>query len=253
MTVESWRFASSCTDLPVKQRIPGPWTVGRLAAISNRTRTSVTREIAAGMADEIAALAVAGCPMVEVEEALGEIPGDASSERELFHEAHVRMLDGVGEDRPHLSLALAGAVPDEVARVLFELPYHSYVLDLVTAPGNWRLVAEAPADRGIVCGIADAASPTLDAAETILWAAALAASGGRTAERVGVAPSGGMLKLRREHARRKIEVLGEAARVGSMGPVNEIAKALVPEPGTSRLPLLRVTWEAATAAGLSVG
>jgi hypothetical protein len=62
-----------------------------------------------------------------------------------------------------------------------------------------------------------------------------------------------MLNLRREHARRKVEVLGEAARVGSMGPVNEIAKALVPEPGASRLPLLRITWEAATAAGLSVG
>jgi methionine synthase II (cobalamin-independent) len=134
--------------------------------------------------------------------------------------------------------------------ILLELPYRSYLVDLVRSPDNWRLVAEAPPERGIICGIADAASPTLDAAETIIWAAALAASGGRSPERVGVAPSGGMLGLRRERARRKIEVLGEAVRVASMGPVAQVASALVADPGASRFPGLRATWEAATAAGV---
>jgi 5-methyltetrahydropteroyltriglutamate--homocysteine methyltransferase len=249
MSIDGWRFASSCTSLPVKQRIPGPYTVGRLAATNQRTRSSVTRELAASVAAEIAALTAAGCPMVEVEEVLDGAFGEAPGEQDLFGEVHARMTDDLGRDRPHLSLALQGAVPRQAGSFLFALPYHSYVLDLVSAPDNWHLVAAAPADRGIVCGIADAASPALDAAETIIWAAALA-SQGRSADRVGVAPNGSMAGLRREHARRKIEVLGEAVRVASMGPVSEVAIALVPSPGTSRIASLRAVWEAASAAGL---
>jgi hypothetical protein len=189
--------------------------------------------------------------MVQVDEDACAEVGDSPVEQQLLNEAHRRMLRGFdGDDAPHLCLAVSGGPVGAALPIVLGLPYRSYLVDVVRSPDNWRLVAEAPPDRGIICGIADASSPGLDAAETMIWAAALTASGGRSPDRVGMATSGGMLGLRRERARRKIEVLGEAVRVASMGPVAQIARALVPDPGSSRFPGLRTTWEAATAAGL---
>ena len=82
-------------------------------------------------------------------------------------------------------------------RILFDAPYLSYLFDLVAGPQNWRLIAAAPAERGIVCGIADAGSPDPDDPGLVAWAGRYAASmRGRGGDRVGLSTSASLEWLR---------------------------------------------------------
>jgi methionine synthase II (cobalamin-independent) len=249
-TLEAWRFADGCTDFPVKQRLPGPYTLGWVCHPTADGREAATLAFADGLAQELAALARAGCPMVQIDEDLAGAVGDSATEGRLFLDAQRRLLSGT-DDGMHRCLAVTAASAAAASRVLFEAPYQSYLVDLVRAPDNWRIVAGAPPDRGVICAVADASSPQLDSPETLIWAAALAAGRERSPDRVGIAPSGGMLGLRRERARRKIEVMGEAVRAARLGPLGEVARSLVPAPALSRIESLRDVWAAAAAAGLT--
>ena len=80
------------------------------------------------------------------------------------------------------------------------------------------------------------------------WAAAWAAEGSQGRERVGLAPNASLRLVSRHFARRKIERLGEAVQVGLMGPLDEVAKALDPDPLQSRMEPLKRLAEAVAAA-----
>ena len=68
-----------------------------------------------------------------------------------FADAHRRLVDGT--EGVHCSLALTGGNLDGAGpATFFDLAYASYAFDLIAGPDNWRLIAQAPADRGIVCG-----------------------------------------------------------------------------------------------------
>jgi hypothetical protein len=82
----------------------------------------------------------------------------------------------------------------------------------------------------------------------MVWAMAWAASGGRTGDRIGVAPNGSLRSLGRHETRRKIEQMGEAVRIASMGPLQEVAEALDPAPLKTRRAPLRLLAEAVEAA-----
>jgi hypothetical protein len=80
------------------------------------------------------------------------------------------------------------------------------------------------------------------------WAMAWAAAGERGSDRVGIAPNGSLGRLDRLAAKRKIERLGETIRIASMGPLQDVAEALDPDPWSSKMAELRALAEAVAAA-----
>jgi methionine synthase II (cobalamin-independent) len=174
-----------------------------------------------------AALFHAGAPVVQLaEDELTAIGADDYGRRALAAEAFDRATAGlVG----HLSLSVAGGNADRAGPGLFfDAPFASYIFDLINGPDNWRLITQAPHDRGIVCGVADARSDAPDDEAVMIWAARYAASSeGRGVERVGLAPSAGLELLPRAVARRKIEGLAEAARKAGL-PTADLAGAIDP-------------------------
>ena len=226
LTVDGWRAAAGLTERAVKQALPGPYSLTRALP---RTAGAKARQRAAlaaadGLRAEALALAAAGCPLVEIEEAEAHRIGADETERRLFAAAHRRLADGF--EATHLSLSIVGGSAWEAgAATILDPPYASLAVDLVAGPDNWRLVAAAAGDRGIIAG---ALSPQLDGEdgpEILLWAANYAAStGGRGSARVGLGTAGGLGALRWEQAIVKLERLGHAVRIASM-PAGEAQAA----------------------------
>lgn len=195
-------------ELPVKLAVEGPWAAGGPGGAI---------EAAGALRSGLAALAEAGCPVVEVHEPAATLPSDDAG-RAAFAAAHRALLAGL-PDGLHASLAITGG--DAIAlgaEALFAAPYLSHFFDLVAGPESWRLVAVAPPDRGIVAGVGDASGRRRTRIEDVAWAAGYAASTqGRGMDRVGVAPSESLAGLSPERARAIIDLLGEAARTIAEG------------------------------------
>ena len=145
----------------------------------------------------------------------------------------MRLLDGV--DGTHLSLAITGGSADAAGvDTILAAPYASLAVDLIAGPDNWRLVADAPGDIGIVCGALSPAADGDDGPEVLLWAAAYAAStGGRGPDRVGLATASSIAGLPWPDATRKIERIGAAARLAE-APAREAVSSLDPRAVSSR-------------------
>lgn len=243
ITLGDWRFAASATERPVKQCLVGPYSLGRLADAGDVGRETLTLAAAEALREELRSLLEAGVPVVQVDEyALITVGRDDDAERTLFRQAMRRLTEGLG-DIGHLSLAVTMGSAEHVgADTLFDAPFRSYLFDLIAGPDNWRLVAQAPAERGVVCGVADARSTRPDGLEVMVWAAHYAASTkGRGLERVGLAPSTGLEYLPRDRAKAKIETLGRAAKLAA-GPRSELIEGLDPRavaPGGHRPPRAR--------------
>jgi hypothetical protein len=136
------------------------------------------------------------------------------------------MLQGV---EGHVTLAILGgdawaAGPE----LVYDAAFASYLYDLVAGPDNWRLAAKAPADRGLILGVADARDGKPDAEPVMIWAARYGASlQGRGLQRVGLAPSAGLERLPRDAALAKLRALAEAARKAGLPP-DELAASVDP-------------------------
>lgn len=220
LTVAAWTFAAAAAEgVPVKQCLPGPFSLGRRFAETEAGRSDLTLAFADVLAAELVDLAAAGCPFVQIDEDAAVTIGADLAERTLFRDAQARLLAGLDDvstgGRPHSSLAISGGNADAAGPdTIFAAPYDSYLFDLIAGPDNWRLVTVAPAERGIVLGVADARSPATDEREVVVWAVAYAAaSRGRGEARIGIAPSGSLAGLPRAAARAKIERLGEIVRL----------------------------------------
>ncbi|MEA2538277.1 MAG: hypothetical protein QOF11_2511 [Chloroflexota bacterium] len=233
LTVEAWTFAAdAAAGVPVKQGLPGPYSLGRRFAQREAARADLTLTLAEALAGELVDLAGAGCPYIQVDEDGAATIGTDPVERALFRDAQARLLAGLARPgaRPHLSLAIGGGNADAAGpETVFSVPYDSHFFDLIAGPDNWRLVTAAPAERGIVLGVADARSAEPDERELIVWAVAYAAaSQGRGEVRIGIAPSGSLAGLPRAAARAKIERLGEVVRLIERRAEEPIAASLDP-------------------------
>ena len=114
------------------------------------------------------------------------------------------------------------------AATILEPPYASLAVDLIAGPDNWRLVRATPGDRGIVCGALSPREGSDDGPETLLWAAAYAASsGGRGPSRVGLATASSLAGLPWPVAARKLDRLADAARIAVL-PREERLRAMDP-------------------------
>lgn len=218
--VERWRSTQSLTQRAVKQALPGPISFGGGEAT------------VAALVEAVAALAEAGCPLVEVEETAVDRLADEQGRRE-FRAAHERLLSSV--TGTHLSLSIVGGSPDPDAwAMVLELPYSSIAVDLIAGPDNWNLLTRWAGDRGVIAGVESAAKVD-EPKEVLLWAAHYAAStGGRGIDRVGLGSAGSWANLTWAAAVRKMRLLGEAARLATMPPGEDLARSLDPRGVSSR-------------------
>jgi methionine synthase II (cobalamin-independent) len=238
--VESWRLADAIVrglvaeshlEPPVvKACIVGPYSIGRRVdarLTGGRARTDATLAAAEQLNVELRGLFEAGVMVVQVQEdALTQVDAGAEHERTLAADGFGRLLEGISG---HVSLAVTGGNAEQAGpKILFDAPFASYLFDLISGPDNWRLIAAAPGDRGIICGVADTRTSAPDAEAVMIWAARYAASlGGRGPERVGLAPAAGLEALSREVARSKLAGLAEAARKAAL-PDDELMTQLDP-------------------------
>ena len=203
--VAAWRGAAERAGGLVKAVVLGPATSGRPVATVRA---------------ELAALADAGCRWIEIHEPVAttlDAGADPDAARR-FADDHVALTRDLGD--VHLSLAVTGGSAEAAGiPTLLAGAYASLAIDLIEGPGNWALAVAAPGDRGIVCGALPARAGSDDGPETLIWAAGYAAStGGRGLDRVGLATSGSMAALSWDVAARKVQRLGEAARLVTASP-----------------------------------
>lgn len=218
--VDRWRATAALTDRPVKQALVGPYSMGQEIAGRARSRAGDVPAAVVAIHADLLALAAAGCPIIEIQEPAAVEIGADPARRASFRTAQQRLLDGVV--CPHLSLAITGGDADAAGiDTLLAAPYASLAVDLIAGPDNWRLVAAAPGDRGIICGALSAEGTVDDRIEILLWAAGYAASTrGRGPARVGLATASSLAGLPWEAALRKLAILGEAARLADL-PADE--------------------------------
>jgi hypothetical protein len=230
--VARWEFASTASSGPVKAVLLGPFSAARSAARSPGGASPVSADdLAEQLRAAIAALAAAGCVLVEIAEPdAGAIATDPTAAA-TFAAAHARLIDG--SEGIHASLALpAGNLDGTPPAVLFDLAYASYAFDLIGGPDNWRLIVQAPTDRGIVCG-AQGLLPGADTTrEVLVWAAHYAAStNGRGLARVGLAnaPLAEHDQLpSRSEVLRRLGIVAEASRIAAVESAEEMAGLLDP-------------------------
>lgn len=238
--VDAWRRADATirdltTELEpgiqpplVKACVIGPYSAvrgGSKATAAERARA--TFRAAESVHSLVEALFEAGAPVVQIAE--DELTHVAATDHDEIALAAGALRRATQDLSGHISLSVAGGNADACgAALFFDLSVASYAFDLIHGPDNWRLITQAPRDRGIVCGVADARTAGPDAEAVLIWAARYAASSnGRGLERVGLAPSAGLEHLPREAARAKLEALAEAARKAGL-PAAELAKQIDP-------------------------
>ncbi len=222
LVVARWRAAAEAVATPAKAVLLGPWS-----AAAGDARRSV--ELAERLRSTVLALAEAGCPFVEIVEpdalAIATDPAAAGA----FAAAQRRLVDGT--EGVHCSLALSGGNHDGVPPgALFDAGYASFAFDLIAGPDDWRLIAQAPADRGIVCGALGLAVGADETREVLVWAAHYAAStNGRGLVRVGLAnaPAAGNAEPpTRAEVLRKLAIVAEAGRIAAVESAQEMAGLL---------------------------
>lgn len=225
--VDGWVATAAAADRAVKQIIAGPYSLGWAISSDVQDRDGFTMALAEALNHELRALAEAGCAMVQVDEPAAVRVGGSPAERLRFTEAGRRLLDGVGT---HVSLAILGGDAEAAGpETIFAPPYASYLFDLIDGPDNWRLIAQAPGERGIVCGVVPPARLLTIGPETIVWAAHYAAStGGRGLDRVGLATTGSLAGLEWPDALERLELLGRSVAMAGQTSPEELGKALDP-------------------------
>jgi methionine synthase II (cobalamin-independent) len=238
ITVADWRWADTAMDQLVKQVVIGPYTMARLAEPGPVPRGVLALGLAEALNQELRALAQAGCPLIQIDEGALTTIGDDEAEWQLYEETQRRLTAGL--DDHHLSLGLyRGAVHPAGHRSILDGPYHSYLFDAYGGPDAWRFAFAVPAELGLVVGALDAATSVRDETEVMVWAMAWAADADRTTDRIGIASNGSLRAIGRHPTRRKCELMGEAVRIASMGPLQEVAEALDPTPLESKMAELR--------------
>ena len=220
--VEAWSAAAALTERPVKETLAGPYSGARLASDPDQAAA----EAAESMTELLQTLVAAGCPFIEIDEPDAVLIRDDATERARFVAAHRRLTrDFTGA---HLSLVVRGGNADTAgSATFFDLPYNSYAFDLIYGPDNWRLVTDAPVDRGIVCAALSPEPDGDESPEPLVWAAHYAASG-RGLDRVGLANAPGLERVAWDVATGKLQCVAKAASLAALPSRDALARALDP-------------------------
>ena len=220
--VEAWlRAAEVGSELEpprsAKVRLLGPYSLARALAADPAAPGNLADELSEILNARLRELVEAGCPLVQVDEPDLVRVGADDAERRRFTAAQHRLLDGV---EAHAMLAIVGGNADAAgASTIFDAPYASLLVDLIAGPDNWNLVRQAPADRGIVCGVVPGDADRRVDVPVIVWAAGYAASAnGRGLDRVGLSTAGSLAALSWDEAERRMRLLAAGADLATADP-----------------------------------
>ena len=212
VTIDDWGFASSISDVPVKQVITGPYSLVKLSRNEHyTTERDLVLDVARVLNQEAFELEAAGCSYIQFDEPAAvhhPTRADASRDFDLLAEAADILTNGLAvttEIRTYF-----GSV-QEPPEDFFALPFRVFGLDLVDGNGNWDLVKQFPGGRTLAAGLVDGRNADLEPEES------LAGDIRRLlefvpAEQLQVTPSCGLGRLPRDRAEAKLVRLVRAVR-----------------------------------------
>ncbi|MEE9199550.1 MAG: methylcobamide--CoM methyltransferase [Dehalococcoidia bacterium] len=202
MTVRDYQFATTCTSLPVKAILTGPYTLAKLSRTDHHPGLlELALELAEALRQETLALEGAGASLVQFDE-----PAIVRNKEdwELFQQVIERLTEGLSVKR--LLYTWFGDATDLPG--FFQLPFHGFGLDFVWGPANFDLLKGFPADKELGLGIVDARNVKLETveylAQTIRDTMRYVSSG-----RIYLNPSCGLDYLPRETAFAKLKRMVE--------------------------------------------
>jgi 5-methyltetrahydropteroyltriglutamate--homocysteine methyltransferase len=204
--IDEWRFASDVASRPIKQVIPGPFTLASLSLDEHYgdIRT-LTFAVAEALAEEVRALQMAGCREVQIDEPsacyAGEHIGDAR-----------RALDAI-LDATTMKKTLwfyFGRVAEPLSHYL-DASVDQIGVDVVSWDDNWQSVRAAEF-RGEVClGCFDARNTRIEDADSVC-AMIDEIAGKMPTDRIWISPSAGLEFLPHDRAQRKLAAMADTAR-----------------------------------------
>jgi 5-methyltetrahydropteroyltriglutamate--homocysteine methyltransferase len=151
--VHDYQVARGVAQKPVKMVLPGPVTFARLARDeARRGLERLADALATALAEEVAALAEAGCACFQLDEPLlCRHPEDL----DLVAATARRVFDAAGAGATTLLSTYYGEL-GALADRLDRLPGTHLGLDLVSGTANLDLLARLPPGRGVALGLFDA-------------------------------------------------------------------------------------------------
>lgn len=211
ITTRDWIFASSVTDLIVKQVITGPYTLAKLSKnLSDATERELVLDLAGILNREALELEAAGCSYLQFDEpAIVNHPNTAGESKDFSLLAEASAILTAGLSATTEIRTFFGEVEESPAE-FFALPFHVFGLDLVDGGGNWRLIEEFPPDRLLSAGLLNGRDTRLESLDAL--AAQVDTLVGRVAaDRLHISTSCGLEYLPRDRAEAKIKRLAQAA------------------------------------------
>jgi 5-methyltetrahydropteroyltriglutamate--homocysteine methyltransferase len=205
ITVRDFEFARANSPKPVKPVITGPYTIARLS--QNKYYPSLrdfVLALARALNQEMRALEAAGAEIIQVDE-----PAILQHKEDfpLFEEAMGVLTEGVKAKKALYTYFgdVAGIYP-----AILDLPFEVVGLDFVAGYRNWEVVRAAPFPKELGFGVLDARNTKMETVDQLLDALRRI-SEVVPPERVHLNPSCGLEFLPRGAARRKLEVMVQAA------------------------------------------
>jgi 5-methyltetrahydropteroyltriglutamate--homocysteine methyltransferase len=161
LCLERFRRAAAVGARPLKAVLTGPYTLAQAAEIATtayRSADQLADEISALLAQEVAALADAGAPAVQIDEPLiVHRPHDIRRLRELLEP----MYDAAG-GRAQMIVATYGLDAAALYAQLNSLPADVIAVDCAGRPAICDAIAETGSGKPLALGIVDAASALED-------------------------------------------------------------------------------------------
>lgn len=212
VTIGGWEFASSISDVPVKQVICGPYSLVKLARNEHyASERDLVLDVARVLNQEAFELEAAGCGYIQFDEpAIACHPRSADAPRnfDLLAEAADILTNGIAvttEIRTYF-----GSLP-EPPEDIFALPFRVFGFDFVDGEENWDLVKHFPGGRMLAAGLVDGRNPAVES-EPSLVAGIRRLLEFVPADRLQVTPSCGLGGLHRDVAEAKLVRLVRALR-----------------------------------------
>ena len=204
ITVEDYRFAASCTSLPVKAIITGPYTLAKLSRSKYHLDLAhLAMELADAVRREALALEGEGVPLLQVDE-----PAIVRNKEDwgLFQQVMERFTRDLEVER--MLYTWFGDVSG--LEGFFTLDFDGFGLDFVMGPANFDLLDGFPTEKTLGLGILDARNVRMETVEQISNTV-MDVSSRVSLDRIHLTPSCGLDYLPRETAIAKLRRLAEGA------------------------------------------
>lgn len=205
LLVEEFQFARRHSSRPVKVVLTGPYTLAQLSITENgqaRSREQMLEGYTEALVKEVAALAEAGAPFLQVDEpSLLKHPGDFPQVKQCMTALAAQ------KGQACLELCLYFGDPAPLYEKLQELPVDVLGLDFTYNPGLAEAIERAGSSRVLALGLLDGRNTRLED-ETSVARQMERTLTGTKCDRAYLNPSCGLEYLPRNRARLKLKQLG---------------------------------------------